>query len=62
MSIGQEGMIIAAKSLALLGADLYAHPDVIVAARADLDRQLKTMTYKSAIPMGQKPLLNYRAD
>ncbi len=62
MSIGQEGMLIAAKSLALLGADLFAHPEVIVAARADLDRQLKTMIYKSAIPLSQKPLINYRED
>jgi aminobenzoyl-glutamate utilization protein B len=62
MSIGQEGMLVAAKSIALTGADLFAHPEVIAAARADLDRQLKTMTYQSAIPMGQKPLINYRED
>ena len=62
MSIGQEGMLIAAKSIALTGADLFAHPEVITAARADLDRQLKTMTYQSAITMGQKPLINYRED
>lgn len=62
MSIGQEGMLIAAKSIAILGADLFAHHEVITAARADLDRQLKTMSYKSAIPLDQKPPLNYRAD
>lgn len=62
MSIGQAGMLISAKSLALIGADLLAHPEVITAARADLDRQLKTVTYKSAIPLGQKPPLNYRED
>jgi aminobenzoyl-glutamate utilization protein B len=60
MSIGQQGMLIAAKSLALLGADLYAHPEVIVAAKADLNSQLKTMTYKTAIPPDQKPPLGYR--
>lgn len=60
MSIGQEGMLISAKSLALLGADLYTHPEVIVAAKADLQSQLKKMTYQSAIPADQKPPLNYR--
>jgi aminobenzoyl-glutamate utilization protein B len=62
MSIGQEGMLIAAKSIALIGADLFAHPEVITAAKADLQNQLKTMKYQSAIPPGQKPLLNYRED
>jgi len=62
MSIGQEGMLISAKSIALLAADLYAHPEVIAAAKADLQSQLNTMTYKTAIPAGQKPLLNYRED
>ena len=62
MSIGQEGMLIAAKSIALIGADLFAHPEVIKSARADLDSQLKVMKYQSAIPMGQKPLLTYREE
>ena len=62
MSIGQEGMLIAAKALALMGADLYAHPEVIAAAKLDLQSQLKTMTYRSAIPADQKPLLNYREE
>jgi aminobenzoyl-glutamate utilization protein B len=62
MSIGQGAMLISAKSIALLGADLYAHPEVIAAAKADLQSQLKTMTYKTAIPEGQKPPLRYRED
>jgi aminobenzoyl-glutamate utilization protein B len=60
MSIGQEGMLISAKSLALLGADLFAHPDVIVAAKADFAEFRKTHSYTSQIPTGQKPPLNYR--
>jgi len=60
MSIGQEGMLISAKSLALLGADLFAHPDVIVAAKADFVEWHKTHSYASMIPAGQKPPLNYR--
>jgi aminobenzoyl-glutamate utilization protein B len=62
MSIGQEGMLISAKSIALIGADLFAHPEVIAAAKVDLQRQVKTMKYQSAIPLGQKPLLTYRED
>lgn len=62
MSIGQEGMLISAKSLALLGADLYAHPEVIVAAKADFAQFKKTHSYTSQIPAGQKPPINYRAD
>ncbi len=62
MSIGQEGMLIAAKSLALIGIDLYAHPEVIAAAKADLQEQLKTMTYRTAIPTDQKPPIGYRED
>src|ERR1700730_5955193 len=62
MSIGQEGMLISAQSLALLGADFYKHPEVIAAARGDLQSQLNTMTYRSAIPADQKPLLNYREE
>lgn len=62
MSIGQEGMLISAKSLALLGADLFEHPEVVAAAKADLQSQLKKMTYRSAIPADQKPPLNYREE
>jgi aminobenzoyl-glutamate utilization protein B len=62
MTIGQQGMLISAKSIALTGADLFAHPEVLAAAKDDLRKQVQTMTYTSAIPMGQKPLLNYRED
>jgi len=60
MSIGQEGMLVSAKSIAIMGADLFAHPEVISAARADLQAQLKVKSYKSAIPPNQKPPLDYR--
>jgi aminobenzoyl-glutamate utilization protein B len=60
MSIGQEGMLVSAKSIAIMGADLFAHPEVIAAAQADLAAQLKVKSYKSAIPPNQKPPLDYR--
>ena len=60
MSIGQEGMLIAARAIALLGADLYAQPQVVAAAEADLARQLQTKSYKVALPEGKKPPIDYR--
>ena len=62
MSIGQDGMVIASKALALTAIDLFNHPDLIQAAKADFDRKLAGKTYESAIPAGQKPLLDYRAN
>jgi aminobenzoyl-glutamate utilization protein B len=60
MSIGQKGMIVAAKALALTGADLFLHPQLVSDARADFKRQMEGRTYQSVIPAGQKPPLNYR--
>ena len=60
MSIGQKGMLVAAKALALTGADLFSNPQLIQDAKKDFDRQLAGKTYKSEIPAGQKPPLDYR--
>ncbi len=60
MSIGQKGMLVAAKTLAVTGADLFSNPQLVQDAKADFERQLKGKTYKSEIPAGQKPPLDYR--
>jgi aminobenzoyl-glutamate utilization protein B len=60
MSIGQKGMIVAAKALALTGADLFADHQLVLDAKSDFERQLQGKTYLSAIPAGQTPPLNYR--
>jgi aminobenzoyl-glutamate utilization protein B len=60
MSIGQKGMIVAAKALGLTGADLFLHPQLVADAKADFKRQMEGKTYQSVIPTGQKPPLNYR--
>lgn len=60
MSIGQDGMVVASKALALTAADLYANPALVQAAKADFERKLAGKTYYTAIPAGQKPLINYR--
>jgi hypothetical protein len=55
-------MLISAQAIALTAADLYAHPEIVAAAKADLQEQLKTQTYQSGLPAGQKPPLNYREE
>ena len=62
MSIGQDGMIVASKSIALLTLDLFNDPALVKAARADFDRKLTGKTYHSPIPPDQKPLINYRGN
>lgn len=60
MSIGQKGMIVAAKALAVTGADLFADAALIADAKAEFRRQLNGDTYQSVIPEFQKPPLAYR--
>jgi aminobenzoyl-glutamate utilization protein B len=60
MSIGQKGMIVAAKALAVTGADLFSDRQLVLDAKADFRRQMEGKTYQSVIPVGQKPPLNYR--
>lgn len=60
MSIGQDGMVIASKALALTAIDLFMTPSLVTAAQADFHKQLQGKTYESAIPLTQKPLINYR--
>jgi aminobenzoyl-glutamate utilization protein B len=60
MSIGQNGMVVASKALAVTAIDLFASPSLVQAARADFDRKLTGKTYHTFIPAGQKPPLKYR--
>jgi aminobenzoyl-glutamate utilization protein B len=60
MSIGQKGMLTAAKAIALTAADLFASPKLVADAKADFQRQLAGKSYQSGIPAGQKPPLDYR--
>jgi aminobenzoyl-glutamate utilization protein B len=59
-SIGQDGMVIASKALALTAVDLFLTPSLVAAAQQDFHHQLQGKTYESAIPETQKPLINYR--
>ena len=60
MSIGQKGMIVAAKAMAATGADLFTNRQLVQDAKADFRRQMEGKAYQSVIPPGQKPPLNYR--
>ena len=62
MSIGQDGMVVASKAIALTAIDLFTDPALVQAAKADFAKQLAGKTYYTAIPTEQKPLLNYRND
>ncbi len=59
-TIGQDGMVIASKALALTAVDLFMTPSLVAAAHADFQHQLQGKTYESAIPLTQKPLIGYR--
>ena len=60
MSIGQRGMVVAAKAMALTGADLFASPQLVADAHKEFDRQMQGKKYRSFVPEGQKPPLDYR--
>jgi aminobenzoyl-glutamate utilization protein B len=60
MTIGQKGMIVAAKAIAVTGADLFSDRRLVLDAKADFRRQMEGKTYQSVIPASQKPPLNYR--
>jgi len=61
-SIGQQGMVVAAKAIALTALDLFTDPALVQAAKDDFKKQLAGKSYYTAIPADQKPLINYRND
>jgi aminobenzoyl-glutamate utilization protein B len=59
MSIGVKGMMVAAKTMALTGMDLFSSPDHLARARAEFDRRRGGAVY--AFKLGdRKPPLDYR--
>jgi len=60
MSIGQDGMLVASRALALTAVDLFTDPALVAAAKSDFQQQLTGKTYASAIPAGEMPPLDYR--
>jgi aminobenzoyl-glutamate utilization protein B len=60
MTIGQKGMVLAAKTLAITALDVFGDPTQIQAARADFEKRRSGHQYRSRLPADQKPPLNYR--
>jgi aminobenzoyl-glutamate utilization protein B len=59
-SIGMKGMIVAAKSMALAAAELFASPSIIAAAKAELvAKRGPTFRYETVLG-DRKPPLDYR--
>jgi aminobenzoyl-glutamate utilization protein B len=54
MSIGEKGMMVAAKALAGSAIDLYRTPDLIQRARDDQKKMIGGAKYTTLIPEGQK--------
>jgi len=61
-TIGQKGMLVSAKAIALTAADLFSNPQLVADAKADFQRQLQGKTYETMIPADQKPPLDYRKE
>jgi aminobenzoyl-glutamate utilization protein B len=60
MTIGYKGMMVAAKTMALTGADLFASPATVEAAKAELvAKRGPTFRYETALGT-QAPQLDYR--
>ncbi len=53
-SIGEKGMMVAAKAIAASAIDLYRSPELIQRAREDLKRSMADQKYTTLIPEGQK--------
>jgi aminobenzoyl-glutamate utilization protein B len=53
-SIGEKGIVYAAKVLAVTTVDLLEQPELVAAARADWQERMKGRKYFSFIPEGQK--------
>ena len=60
MSIGRKGMVVAAKSLVLTGMDLFTDPAQVAAAKASFEKRRSGFEYRSRVPEGHQPPLNYR--
>ncbi len=59
MSIGQEGMVIAAKVLALTAADLFAEPPLVPAVKVDLRRSLRERRMSRRFRQGRSRFWGY---
>ena len=59
-SIGRQGMLVAARTLALSAVDLLQDANAIDAAKTSFDKRKAGRTWTTHIAAGSKPPLNYR--
>lgn len=60
MTIGSKGMLVAAKAMALTGAELFTSPATLTAAKAEFDKARgSNFVYRTRLG-NQKPALDYR--
>jgi len=55
MSIGQKGMMVAAKTLAASTIDLFKNPSMVEAAKKDLEERKKGLSFGLLTPPNRKP-------
>ena len=60
MSIGQKGMLVAAKTLALSAVDLLIDPEQLRLAKDSFRQRLGSDVYRTRMPENHAPPLNYR--
>jgi aminobenzoyl-glutamate utilization protein B len=53
-SIGEKGILYAARTLAVTTLDLLEDPTLVAAARADWESRMQDRKYSSLIPADQK--------
>jgi aminobenzoyl-glutamate utilization protein B len=52
--IGEKGMLVAAKVMAMSALDLLTSPEELAAARADFEQRIEGTTFTSLVPKGQR--------
>ena len=55
MSIGQKGMLVAAKTLAATAIDMFKNPSMVEAAKKDLEERKKAHPFRLLTPPNRKP-------
>jgi aminobenzoyl-glutamate utilization protein B len=59
-TIGRQGMLLAAKTLAATAWDLFGEPQTLAAARRELEQRVGPRGYVPMLEEGQQPPLDYR--
>lgn len=60
MSIGEKGLILAAKTMTLSAQEIYLNPTLVQDAAASFEKRLANKKFQSHLPKDAKPPLNYR--